>query len=746
MRVGDVRTEVRLQEFFPESDPEYRLYRQVRESLGSADDLLRISVPNEPHIFRTEFLHSLKALTLEVDSLSHVSRATSIATLKKPIGAPLGVLRVPYVRFAEHLVAEDSLRIVRDRVFTRPFVVGDGNVATVLVEPADGLSLQMADSLIQHMRAACDRYFPGRCYIGGIRHLEVNYARMSRETLLEMIGYSLLLIVVLLVVLFRSPVGVLVPLAVVSGSLLVFLGYLVLVDRPLGIMAILFPTLILIVGLSDVIHLLSRYDSILIRGGDTKTLLPHVLREIGPVLLLTSLTTALGLLTFAQSGMVALRHFGYDAAVAVMIGFAATLLLVPATVSLRPRGDRPVLREGFTRKWTGLAQVITQISSRRPGRVILATSIVTLVALTGVLRISTNSRLAFRFSDNPSLAEEIDFFDTRVGGIRSLQLAVAAKSEHGLNSLEVLHEIRALHRHLTDDTLYSNVLSPVTYYEGLHRVWRPLAREASLPASDTELRRYELRSTSLEHLMPVRPVNSRRDSGLIFASIPDMGRNDASRITSALFEWIDTHVDTSLVSFRQTGTSYMIDRGHLHRIHNMFIGLAIAILAVALVITLILRDVRMLFVALLVNLLPLIWAAGIMGWFGIELRGTTTMIFTIGFVIAVDDTLHFITAYAWRRREGLPHDLAVEATILRAGYGIAITSMALLGGFLVLVLATFWEIRIFGLMISLLLACALATDLLLLPALLQRWPPAKLRAGTSGIPEAGRLGETESSG
>ncbi len=107
------------------------------------------------------------------------------------------------------------------------------------------------------------------------------------------------------------------------------------------------------------------------------------------------------------------------------------------------------------------------------------------------------------------------------------------------------------------------------------------------------------------------------------------------------------------------------------------------------------------------------------------------MVFTVGFVIAVDDTLHFISSYKWHLRAGLPTARAVDEAIFQAGRGIVITSIALLGGFLVLAFADFWEIRVFGLLISVLLACALATDLLLLPTLLRYVSPVHRRGDTS---------------
>ncbi len=717
-----LRTEVTFRDFFPQSDPDYQFYRDIQESLGSADDLLRIAIPAEGGIYRKSFLETLRDVTVTLDSLNGVRKASSIATLHKPIGAPFGIQSIPFVRLTDdHDLKVDSVRIARDFPFTRPYVTPDGSAAVIVVQPEDSLGQQDTAQLIERISKTCARHFSGRCHLGGLRYLETNYARMSRESLISVAGYSVLFILVMLFALFRSPIAVLYPIAVITLAGLLFLGYMVLIDRSLGIMASLFPTLILIVGVSDVTHLLSRYDATLTETGDRSTALHRALKEIGLVLLLTSGTTAIGLLTFVQSNMVALRQFGYDAAVAVLITFAVTILLAPAMLERGRDPGRPILRPALRRAMDSVGSKMNSLSSNHGKLVIAISSAITLFSIIGLTRIDTNSRLGFRFSGNAKLADDIAFFERRLGGIRSLQLAVFAKQDSTLNRLAVLSEIRRLHHHLAADTLFTSVVSPVTFYQGLRRVWKPYSADGTdLPASDAELRRYEVRSTALERNIPFRLVDSSRKVGLIGASMPDMGRHDAAKVAARVDAWINDHLDMRVVDFRQTGASYLIDRGHQHRINNMFVGLGIAILAIAIIMGLILKDIRIVAVAMLVNLLPLVWAGGLMGWFGVELRGTTTAIFAIGFVIAVDDTLHILSAYAYRIRSGLPADLAIRQAVLQTGRGVVLTSLVLFGGFIVLTAASFWDIYIFGWLVSILLLLALMADLLLLPVLLRR--------------------------
>ena len=53
----------------------------------------------------------------------------------------------------------------------------------------------------------------------------------------------------------------------------------------------------------------------------------------------------------------------------------------------------------------------------------------------------------------------------------------------------------------------------------------------------------------------------------------------------------------------------------------------------------------MVIVSLIPNLIPMLFTAGIMGYFGIPLKPSTILVFSIAFGISVDDSLHFLAKY-----------------------------------------------------------------------------------------------------
>ena len=138
------------------------------------------------------------------------------------------------------------------------------------------------------------------------------------------------------------------------------------------------------------------------------------------------------------------------------------------------------------------------------------------------------------------------------------------------------------------------------------------------------------------------------------------------------------------------------------------------------------RNLPMVVISLIPNMLPLLMIAGIMGWSDIDLKLSTSIIFTIAFGIAVDDTIHFISKLRIELAKGRSLQEAVESSFLSAGKAIIITSIILCGGFMTLSLSSFLGTFYIGVLISVTLLLAVVSDLFVLPWLvlkLLRWTP-----------------------
>lgn len=178
-------------------------------------------------------------------------------------------------------------------------------------------------------------------------------------------------------------------------------------------------------------------------------------------------------------------------------------------------------------------------------------------------------------------------------------------------------------------------------------------------------------------------------------------------------------IDNEYFGITLTGTSIVASEGTKYMVINLFTSLLFAILAISILMSILFRSWKMVLVSLIPNLIPLVFTAGVMGWFGIPLKPSTLLVFSIAFGISVDDTIHYLAKY---RQELKAHkwDLKQCAimAIREAGLGMFYTSIILFCGFIMFSFSQFGGTKALGLLVSLTLLVAMITNLVLLPSLL----------------------------
>jgi len=199
----------------------------------------------------------------------------------------------------------------------------------------------------------------------------------------------------------------------------------------------------------------------------------------------------------------------------------------------------------------------------------------------------------------------------------------------------------------------------------------------------------------------------------------DVGTKEMDALLAAVRPQIDSIFPPQDYKVTLTGTSVVFLKGTDYLVDNLFTSLTLAIILIASLMSVLFSSVRMVLVSLIPNLLPLLTTAGIMGFFGIPIKPSTILIFSIAFGITVDDTIHFLAKYRqelkhhqWNIRE------AVFLALRETGVSMIYTSIILFFGFGVFTVSSFGGTVALGILVSLTILMAMLADLLLLPSLL----------------------------
>lgn len=154
-------------------------------------------------------------------------------------------------------------------------------------------------------------------------------------------------------------------------------------------------------------------------------------------------------------------------------------------------------------------------------------------------------------------------------------------------------------------------------------------------------------------------------------------------------------------------------------IDNLKKTILLAIAVISILISVLFRSVRMIVVTIIANLIPMLVTAGIMGYFGIPLKPSTALIFSIAFGIAVDDAIHYLARYRHELSEQNGDIVrAVRIALRETGQGMVYTSVILFFGFIMFTGSDFGGTVALGLLTSITLILAMLTNLVLLPSLL----------------------------
>lgn len=712
-----LKTDVDFKQFFPKGEPALANYENFAKIMGSSENILVIAIENKSSVFDSLFLKKVAQLQKGIDEFTEIKNSVSILSLNKYESYGQGYIeKRPYIASYEpKKMLMDSIAIFRDSEVTQHFITKDAKTVKIILLLSDNLSLQHIDALVKKTDNLVNKLMLQNQHYFGRKYLESEYKKLVNKELKTSLILSFTFIFLILLLIHRSIIGALLPLICMAVSLIMLYGYMALFNRSLTIMSNLFPTIVLIVGISDVIHISSKfaYESL---HNDTVIAINKTLNEIGLTTFINSFTTAIGFLTLLTMSMKTMQSFGVDAAVGLMICWVNSILLFPAILlrfDLSKSFRKPVISEG----WNVVLTKVLTFTYFHSKRIVFTFLILLLLSIYGIFKINTNNYILSSLPNNNRLYNDFKFFDNHLGGGRTFELIINSKNNYYLHDKKVIQNIEKLENYLKYNTGVSEIISPVLLFKWINK---SIDKQSNwqLPTSQRDFDKLYLYSTIRDYDFPLTIIDSSNTTARLIGRVQDIGRNKMELKQKEMKKWISQNIDSSIVSFELTGSDYMTDIGHQLRIDNTIDSFIFEIIMVSLIIGLIYRSLIMVTISFVSNIIPIILIGGFLGYSGIEFRGATTIIFAIGYVIAVDDTLHFINRFQLEKRKGLTTQFALEKTYLHTGRAMAMTSLILLGGFIILLHSSFNDVFIHGLLMSLIIIIALITEFLITPILI----------------------------
>ena len=711
-----------FEQFFPDGDEDLAFFQEFTKEFETDDNFLLVGVRRSEGVFDSAFLAKFHDFSLKTRNLPHVQKSQSLTMFEYPVKTPFAITTTPAIHLRQPArYDQDKKRILQDERLVHNLISEDATTLVVFMKIINSIQLENAQELMGAMERLLVNYdFEETHFLGRPYFQEEMVAMQKREITVSTI-VSGILVTLIMFLIFQRFWGISVALFSIGLGMLLFLGFLGGSGRELNAMAALYPVLMIIVGTSDVIHIMSKYVDELRKGFDRRNAIRTTIREIGLATLLTSTTTSIGFASLLSSRIDPIRNFGINAAVGVMIAYLTVVIFTTAVLSWFHSNQIVKLGRGVS-FWEDLMRKVYHYTLRRPRAIIAGSIVVVLLSIFGISIISTNYNITSNLPRGAKITNDFLFFDEQLAGFRPMEFAIFTQGDYEVRDFAVIQEIDKLENYLREFPFIRAINSVTTVYKSINQMNNgnnPNAYE--LPESEARFARFQQTIDQIPQMNMNILVSKDGEKARISSRIDDIGADRIKAFEADLQKWIAANIDPDIIEIKSTGTGVIVDKNSEYIRDSLLQGLGLAIIIVSLLMGLLFRNIKMLLISLIPNILPLVFAGGLLGFLGIELEAGVSITFAIIFGIAVDDTIHFLSKYKLARDKGLDVEAALELTFTETGKAIVLTSIILFFGFLVMLFSIHPPSVTVGLLISVTLFTALIADLLLIPILIRRF-------------------------
>ena len=555
----------------------------------------------------------------------------------------------------------------------------------------------------------------------GLPYIRTLHSELIRKEVGLFIFLALFVTAIILFFFFRSLKVMIISMLVVGIGVIWSFGTLGILGYEITILTALIPPLLIVIGVPNCIFLINKYHNEFREHGNMSKSLVQMIRRVGNVTILTNTTTALGFATFILTSSKDLRQFGLVASLNILAVFILSLLLIPIIFSyLKPPKKRHISH--LDRKWlNSLIKKITLLVTHKRKVIYIVTITIISIALFGLFQMRIAGNITDDIPKESVLYKGIKFFEKHYKTVMPFEIIIDTHRKNGITKLSTLKRMDQLTDSLMNYKEFSRPLSivdPIKYSK--QAIYNGEEQFYTLPNSQEKrwLFDYTIKSESLNKSMEAL-IDKNKQVGRISLYITDIGTSRMNEIKKDLRLMIDELFNPEKYKVILTGTSVVFLEGTTYLVKNLFISLFLAILLISVFMAWMFNSFRMVVVSLIPNMIPLLITASIMGYFGISIKPSTILVFSIAFGISVDDTIHFLAKYRQelKYRNNNIKD-SVVAAIKETGISMFYTSIVLFFGFFIFIASQFGGTLALGLLVSITLMIALLSNLIVLPAML----------------------------
>ena len=717
-----VKMDFSIEQLFSQNDPVINRFLNFREEFDGVDNrIFLLYESDDPFSYKNLELN--KKMVYAFENIEGVSKVTSLTNIELFTEGGEYLLSPVYENIPKSI---DSLNIAKERILSSDLLKNyliseDGKVAAILIEVSDSFneheSRESIVKQIDELQLGTDWTW----HQTGLPIIRTRYVQYMIADNITFLIPVLSMLILLLSLLFRSLVGLVLPLIVVLLTIIWTLGFMTAAGITINIISYIIPTLLMVVGISDSVHFLVKYYKTLHLLGDKREALTQSLQKIGTAIFLTSITTAIGFGALSMVNIEIVKEFGIFTAMGVFFAFIITVLFIPSTLMLLGKTPKTKL-EAYSRGYrVKIVKKLITIVRGHPKKIIFTGITITIIGFFGALQINPHSKLLDDLRPGNTLLEDMRLAEDRMGSVLPVEIIITVDENENFQDIQdvaVISFTDELASYISKIPEIGKVVSVSDYLKAINQAMNDGDKSFyQVPLSREIISQYMLLYDSEFNSL----INSDLTKLRIASQIKDIDSRRSAEIEKELNTYISSVIPEGITA-EVTGTAFLALRTNNYLVKNLLGSFLVALIIITFLMIVLFRSVKMAFISILPNIIPMMVMAAVLGFLQIPLRPATAMTFAVAFGIAVDDTLHYLIRYRMELSKQ-HYRQANDSTMLGTGIAMMSTTAILSAGFLVLILSQFTPTVEFGMLSVITIITALIGDLTFLPALLSQIKP-----------------------
>ncbi|KRD62535.1 transporter [Flavobacterium sp. Root935] len=559
----------------------------------------------------------------------------------------------------------------------------------------------------------------------------INAADMKGEIGL-FIGAALFTVSLIFFFFFRSFRATFISICILIVGVIWSFGTLGLFGYKITILTAIIPPLIIVIGITNCIFLINKYQQEIKLHNNQAKALQRVISKIGVSTLMTNLTTAIGFATFMITGNDLLFEFGLVTSINVISVYLLTLFIVPIVYSFMPLPNEKHLYHLTKTYISTLLNVVEDLVRTKRKYVYIIYGLLLVFSVIGVSQMKVSGSLIGEMPKSASFFKDILFYEKEFNGVMPLEIMIDTKKKKGVMKASTIRKMDELQNTISEIPELAkpvSIVNLVKYSKQAFYNGNPEYYQLPTSQEQTFILSYAKNATknSKENLMKAY-VDSTGQYARITTFMKDIGTDEMAKVEKKLHSKIDEIFPKDRYEVTVTGKALVFQKGTSYLVENLIESLIFAILTIAVLILYLFRSFKMVMASVITNVLPLCITSGLMGYFGIPLKPSTILVFSIAFGISVDNAIQFMAKY---RHDLLQSNGKVKKSVFSAlretGISTFYTSVVLILGFATFTLSSFSGTIALGGLISCTLAFAMFANLVVLPSLVLTFEKKKTK-------------------